>query len=452
VVNRRRRTRRRRIGAAIRQAIGGLILLGILGAATVAAVKLIPPLLEESERATGSPSPTPRRTPACITRRLPSPETLGSVAWVRDGAIEVMNLTTCRTRTVVESGADPPVRFSPDGEWLAFGQGSVIPVRGGDQLRPVGTVTEWSWMPHRPTLVGVTAEGGLNLGGPEEPPRTLLPDGSGATHPIISPDGTRVAADVLGSGVQVIDVETAEALTVFPDDDGQTRIAAWSSDGEWVLFSLSPDVALTDDVTNALPLNAVPAEGGDWFNVFSHVQPLPGNVVPCGEGVAFPGGEAPLSTVNKQILLSEPPEWGFRNATDDFLRSWLFPQCSPDGRFVVATGAPNRPEEIPGSAARSLWVIPTDGSPNARLTDAPQAAFEAARWSADGETILVVRRGLRPTAPGFLVAIGIDPQTGEAVSIVGSLAEIGPGGDPATGTVDWAERIDWYRTGQPSTP
>jgi hypothetical protein len=437
---------------AIRQALGGLILLGILGAAAIAAVKLIPPLLEETERPTRSPSPTPGRTPQCITGGLPSPEALGSVAWVRDGAIEVMNLTTCRTRTVVESGAEPPVRFSPDGEWLAFGQGAVIPVRGGDELRPLGAVTEWSWVPQSPVLVGVTAEGGLSLGGPEESPRTLLPDGSGAAHPTISPDGTLVAADVLGSGVQVVDMESAEALTLFPDDDGQTRVAGWSPDGEWVLFSLSPDVALTDDVTNALPMNAVPAEGGAWFNVFAEVQPLPGNVVPCGEGVAFPGGEAPVATVNKQILLSEPPEWDFRNASDDFLRSWLFPECSPDGRFVAATGAPNRREEIPGSAARSLWVIPTDGSPNARLTDAPAAAFEAARWSADGQTVLAVRRGLRASAPGFLMAIEIDPETGEAVSTVGPLAEVGPGGDPATGTFDWAERTDWYRPGQPSTP
>lgn len=419
--------------------------MAILGAAVVAGIKLIPPLLDEPERTRAAASPTPSRAPSCVTRTLPSPEQLGSVAWVRDGALEVMNLTTCETRTVVEQDATPPVRFSSDGAWLAFGEGSVVPAEGGDPLTPIGTVTEWAWVPGSPVLVGVTAEGGLVVGGPAEPSTTVLPEGSGAAHPAVSPDGTRVAVDVVDFGVQVVDLAGGEPDTLLPDDDEQTRVAGWTGDGEWVLFSVNPDGALTDETIDAFPLNAAPVDGGNWINVFHAVLPVPETVTACGDGVVFPGGAGEFFTENKQLLVASPPEWDFRNASDDFLRSWIWAACSPDGSRAVATASPNRAESVPGTAARSLWVVGLDGSGTVRLTGAPSAAFEAPRWSSDGLTVLVVRRQLREDARGALYAFEIDPETGETVETIGPLAELGSAEPQVAGRFDWSERTDWFR-------
>ena len=72
--------------------------------------------------------------------------------------------TRAQERTLVATGAAPTVRFSHDGTWVAFGDGSIVPSDGGDVQRPVGKLTSWQWSPTDDVLAGVTAKGGVVVG------------------------------------------------------------------------------------------------------------------------------------------------------------------------------------------------------------------------------------------------------------------------------------------------
>ena len=90
-------------------------------------------------------------------------------------------------------------------------------------------------------------------------------------------------------------------------------------------------------------------------------------------------------------------------------------------------------------------LVATDGSHRSRLTGSAKAAFELPRWSADGRFLLVVRRGVEPTAPGSLFLYRVDP-TGKATKAKGAIARLGPA--PGTdGHADWSAVTDWYRPG-----
>src|SRR5207253_10802569 len=89
---------------------------------------------------------------------------LGSVAYLRAGALHVADLSTCRDRVLVRD-AGPPVRWSPDGRWIAFGDGRMVRAAGGAARRPLGTaMASWAWSPTG-DFAGVTRAGGVLAGG-----------------------------------------------------------------------------------------------------------------------------------------------------------------------------------------------------------------------------------------------------------------------------------------------
>jgi hypothetical protein len=67
----------------------------------------------------------------------PRDPALGTVAFVRSGSLRFVSLSDCRERVLVARGAGGPVRFSPDGRYIAFGSG-VVAARGGPVLRGHG--------------------------------------------------------------------------------------------------------------------------------------------------------------------------------------------------------------------------------------------------------------------------------------------------------------------------
>lgn len=420
--------------------MGVLLLVGAVGVGTVVGIKLIPTWLGSGSAGPTSPaSPSPR--PGCATAGLAGATRLGSVAWVRDGALDLIDLDTCEERTLVQDGAAPPVRFSPDGAWIAFGNGTIVPAAGGATQSPLGELTDWQWSPRSDVLAGVSAGGGVLLGGPTMGQKVLLPDGSGAGHVAFSPSGRSVAIDVDGDRVQVLQTSGGRATTVYRVTPGTTappRVIGWSPDGRWVLFfSRFPN-------RTGIPLNAAPTVGGAWANVFDPVLPYPDLVARCGKRLVLSGGAMKEPSQGNQILLSGPPRWRFANLSNDFTRSWLWPACSPDGRWIVSTATPNRAVTPPGRGVRSLWLLSTDGKDRARLTDQSEAAHELPRWSADGRFVLVVRRGLAPDSPGVLLLLRIDPSSGKAKRIPGVVARLGPA-PGERGHPDWSQISDWYR-------
>lgn len=428
---RRRRTRR---------VLGLLLLLAGVVALIGTAATLIPSWLR-SGPSTGTPTPTPE-APACPTARVAGTTRLGALAWVRDGVLSVLDLDSCKERTLVRTGAAAPVRFSHDGRWIAFAEGRIVRAAGGTVQSPLGQLNAWQWSPSTNLLAGVTPGGGVGVGGPAEAPRMLLPDGTEAGHVAFSPNGRSLAIDVGGDRVEVLDVTDGRAATIYrvtPGTNAPPEVAGWSPDGRWVLFfSRYPGKA-------GVPLNAAPAEGGAWANVFDPVLPYRDFLSWCGNRLLLSGGAKSVPSEGNQILLSGPPRWRFLNLSVDFSRSWIWPSCSPNGRWVVAIATSNRPETPPGHGVRAVWLLSTDGSRRARLTGAARTAYELPRWSEDGRFLLVVRRDTHRDSPGVLLLVPIDPSSGKTGRVIGPVARLGsaPG---EGGHGDWSEVSDWYRS------
>jgi Tol biopolymer transport system component len=333
------------------------------------------------------------------------------------------------------------LRFSHDGTWVAFGDGAIVPAGGGEIQHPVGQLDTWQWSPTDDALAGVTPGGGVVIGGLEETRRVLLKDGSDAGHVMFSPDGRSLVVDLHRDRVVVLDVIDGVSTTVYRVSSGTKappQVAGWSPDGRWVLFfSRFPGQP-------GVPLNTAPADGGDWVNVFDPVLPYDDFISWCGRRLALAGGGEQAPSEGNQILVSGPPDWRYENLSADFTRSWIWPACSPNGKWVVATATANRPESPPGRGIRALWLLSTDGADRSRISGPGNAAYEAARWSGDGKFVLVIRRGLDPDSPGALLLFQVDPATGKAKRAAGPVARLGaaPG---EHGHTDWSNTSDWYR-------
>jgi hypothetical protein len=433
-----RRSRRLRTAAAV---------VGILGVGAASYLIVVLPLLRPpppsrpgNPRPSGSSLSSP--LPGCVTAGLPDAARLGAVAWVRDGALTVIDLGTCRQMALVTSGVGPPVRFSPDGRWLAFGDGRVVASAGGAVSQPFGgSVQDWAWSPTEDVLAGVTAKTEVLIARPGGQPETLVAPGSGSGHLAFAPDGARLAIDRLGKGIQVVEVATAKAVTVFHQSDpGRVpEVAGWSPDGRWVLFWRGPVGA------KPAPLDAVPDHGGPWVNVFDPVLPYRDLLSACGSRIAVSAGPDQAVSVGKQIVLTGAPAWQFHNLTHDYTRSWIWPACSPDGRWLAAVASPNHEEEPGFAAARALWVIATDGSSRRRLIAGGEGAPEYPRWSRDGQVLLVVdRSGPEWSSPGRLFLVQVDLRSGRLVRKTGPLADLGDAGGLG-GHQAWAALTDWYQ-------
>ena len=421
-----------------------VLVVVLVVAGGLAAALFLPDLLDRGS-AEPSTSPSPD-VPQCPSTRLAGGDAgLGTVAWVDGGALFLLDLDTCEERTLVQLDAAPPVRFSHDGLWVAFGDGAIVPAAGGEVLHPLVPLEAWRWSPTEAVLAGVTARGGVVIGGPDDEQRTLLDDGSGVGHVAYSPDGGSLGIDIGGDRVAVVDAVDGATTTVYRVSSGTNappQVSAWSPDGAWVLFfSRFPRQP-------GVPLNTAPARGGDWVNVFDPVLAYDDSVTWCGRRLAVSGGGEDAPSEGQQILLSGPPNWEYENLSGDFTRSWIWPACSPNGKWVLATATPNRPESPPGRGIRALWLLASDGSERTRLSGAGNAAYEAARWSDDGRHFLVVKRGIEPDSSGALLLFSFDPSTGKAARAPGPVARLGsaPGEE---GHTDWSNTSDWYRPAKP---
>jgi len=269
----------------------------------------------------------------------------------------------------------------------------------------------------------------------------LLPEGSGVGHLAFSSDGRRLAIDRVGRGILVLDVATGKALTVFPQPDPARvpMVAGWSPDGQWVLYWRGPVGK------EAGPLDAAPARGGGWVNLFDPVLPYRDFLSFCGRRIALTAGAGQAVSVGKQILLTGPPTWGFHNLTNDYSRSWLWPACSPNGRWLAATDSLNQGESADHTVPRGLWLLASDGSSRRLLVPGTAGAPEFPRWSSDASVILVVlRSGSQWSSPGSLLVVQVDPRSGRMVKRVGPIADLGAAPGPG-GHQEWAAISDWYR-------
>ncbi len=371
---------------------------------------------------------------------------LGSVAYVRSGALHIVDVGTCVDQVLVPSGARPPVAFSPSGGWIAFGSGSVVPAAGGTVVRSLGgPAVSWEWSPAADLLGGVTPEGGLVVGGPHRPPRDLYPDGSAVVGFRFSPTGRGVAVDVAGESIEVASVASASGHTAYripPDQPAELQVAGWSPDGRWILFWRNAGRSASA-ASDGLPLEAVPAEGGDAVEVAGSMLLYPDFLTSCGDTLVAAVGADRYVTAGKALVGLGPPGWKAVDLLADPSRSWFWPACSPDGTWVAATATRNAEERRFGVADRTIWLLAADGSSRRRLVgaDGDDVADEAPRWSRDGRWVLFVQRERRPNAAGTLELARVD---GTHAAVTGPVATL-PAEVGYYGHYGWLAASDWYQ-------
>ncbi|MFN2543825.1 MAG: WD40 repeat domain-containing protein [Actinomycetota bacterium] len=410
----------------VQRAVAAGIIAGVLGAGAGAWFLFI--------RDGGSPPSIgkPHR-PRCPSARLPGH--LGRLAWVDAGKLQLLDLDTCRRTTLVRRGASRPVRFGPDGKWIAFGSRSVVSVTGRPLIGLAGR-SDWEWSPVEKELARARVDGQLiltDLDGRDQ----LLTDG--ASSPIaFSPDGQMVAFS-RSNRLLAYSLRTARSTTLFvgPPKD-LVDIAGWTPDGDWVLFwGHLPG-------HHAAPLNAAPIGGGGYHNVFDPVMPYRDFLSWCGGTMVFSGGGASSVSEGQQLLTSAPPDWHPHNLSADFRSSWFWPACSPDGRWIAATVTPNSRELPPGEGRRSVWVVSIDGTRRKRLAGGPGDAYEYPVWSSGGRLVMVVHRDRDPKSPGELQIVRIDPKTGTVLGTTGPIAEL-PHSYGRRGHLIWSSTFDWFQ-------
>jgi hypothetical protein len=394
------------------------------------------------------------------TRRCP-PGNLGEVAFVRGGALRLLDLHGCTTRTLVPAHVQRVgVRFSHDGRWVGFA-GGFVSARGGFVHRIAGGGT---WSPTADVLAVATKKGGLELVGTDGRTRRLLPDGWGVTTLAFSRDGKTLAvsrslyrspstpAREWHQEIWLVDVATAARHQVFrlgPKQLGPAWLEGFSPDGRWLLFW--EDVQSSASIAaDGLPLYTVPATGGAAVRITTGELHYPDFLTWCGTSLVYVldhGGRQ--VTEGDGVAVASPPSWKSRTVLPEGGKtSWnsvacpTAPAAATGGGGLVVAGGPTSGDSPFGREHRSLWLGSASSSSKPAVlsqTVPPKGQTdELPMWSGDGRWILFVRTS-GANSRGALYAL--DPFGG---NVVGPIAPVGSTGN-YYGAYGWSSQIDWHR-------
>jgi len=381
----------------------------------------------------GGATPVQTSQPACASARLPG--RLGTLALVEDGKLEVQSLDSCASQTLVRKSVKGPARFSADGQWIAFGNGTTLPIAATTLPSP-GGLHPWQWSSTGHVIVGVDAKKG-----------TVLLGNAGHAQPVPGPhDAGSAAMDPKG---RFVAVGVKNKVELFPVGGGagkvlfsgpsktRVRIQGWSPDGKWVLFwDLDPGATTG-------PLDVAPISGAGYHNIFDPVPAYDDFLTWCGDTLVASGGGGDIVSEGQQLLVSQAPGWQTHDLSRDFRSSWIWPACSPKGQWIAVTVTPNHSEFPPGQGERRVELISTNGRKRVRL-QLGAGVFEVPQWSADGRTLLVIKRRLDPKFGGTVELVRINPKNGKVLKTVTDVATL-PSVKTPKGHTEWSSILDWYR-------
>lgn len=351
----------------------------------------------------------------------PAVRGLGRVAAVTRGRIEVIDLATCRTRTVAQVSVTSPVgranapvvQFLGHGRWLLYAtraaDGSlrgpfVVPVTGGRARVPVGSgLVAFTATSDGSRVYGITPGGDLISAAPTGGRRVVV-TGLPTTAPrssvslAISPDGRDATVDISRCGavtaadLLTVDLRTGRVRTVLRRAGEFATLAGWSPDRRWLLY-WPQSVCSASLAADGFPLYAVDV-GAPRHPARAMAQTLlyPDFVTWCGGRVVAASTPGRETGFGGKLVQSGPPRW--RQRTIDSARplSWVSPSCSASGRWLVASAGPERAAPF-GAEHRSVYLLRPDGTLVRRLSQpaAADQSDEAPRFSRDGRWVLFVR-------------------------------------------------------------
>jgi hypothetical protein len=375
-----------------------------------------------------------------VSARCPGTD-LGRLAYVRGGALEVVDFEQCRPRTLVRRGfSGTPVSgtpaFSHDGSFVSFDRGYVPSAGGAVHALPGAAV----WSPRANVLAVATSAGGIELISPGSFTQQLVPNGSDASAPVFAPNGKSIAF-VRGSAIWFIDVATGATRKLADARPGAPVPVGFSPNGRSFVYREYPSSASL--AADGESLMAVDVRTGRLTAVASSIG-RSDFVTWCGNTIAYVTNHGGRSvTMGDGIAVASAPAW--RSSTvlaQGGATSWNAVACS-GGTLVVSAG-PSTQDSPFGQEHRSLWTIPAKpgATPHELSGTKPPAGKtdELPMWSADGRFVVFVR-----TTPGGIGGKGsvyaYDLGRGKAI---GPVAAVGSTGN-YYGSYGWADQIAWSR-------
>jgi hypothetical protein len=343
--------------------------------------------------------PAPASIPQGPTCSSPQQGRGGALAIIEDQSLYLLDPATCRRRFLLGGGVSGPVRFSPNGRWLATREGVVIEADGRRVVRPLGGEVAavdgaWAWAPVSDRLAGATQGGGLLEGTPGQNPRRRLPEGWGARRVSFLPEGRSVLVvrQVGPSELWILDGSSTAPRMVHRLPAGQEvrDPPILSADGRWALITHGREGTDKESLTSVSLEGDRPTETLEATNVPDAATDF------CGNRVVWvarrPGGAA------TSIRTATPPNWRPRTLASGELHAG-FLACTPDDTGVaVASGGRSDKIEVVRFDRASTTTVATWPGPD---------GLRQARWSPDGELVAFVASG--PLALGELSA---GPATG----------------------------------------
>lgn len=289
---------------------------------------------------------------------------LGSVAFVRGGALHVLSFADCHDRVLVARGVSAPVRFSRYGRSIAYGNRWRVSVAGG---RP-GRVTPSAGLP--------------------SPDGRLVAEVRARRRPR-APSGTQAiwVVDRRGRGRAVHTVH--ESYRGVPaGSPGPLGLVTWSPDSRWLLFYIDP-VGSASLAADGIAVQAIGVQGGRPRRVVRMLL-YRDYLAWCGRRLVVTAGGSRLATEHKWLAVAAAPDWRARRLVRARGQAWGSVSCW--GREELAVQSQPVSHDYNFTHTRwSIWLVRLDGSRRRLTAPPPGFADDSPRWVGDGRALLFVR-------------------------------------------------------------